>query len=406
MINKPFDEITKDDIEALIENEVAEGKTLDYKQQLHGNSDADRKEFLYDVSSFANASGGDIIYGIVEKRDEAGKNTGTPEHVRGLPDVNIDEATRRLESSIQDGISPRIPGVQIKAVYGFTHPIIILRIPKSWNSPHMVVFQSVSRFYSRNSNRKYQLDVGEIRAAFAASSELPERIREFRADRISKIQAGETPIPLENRHTILLHVIPIEAFASKLSVEMQGIGKTLPELKALDGDPGIKRFNLDGLMTYPRAYADELVSCYTQLFRDGVIEAVDTYLLEPYEEEKRKLVPIFQLEDYLAKAIHNYLDLLRALRLNPPFLVMLSLLGVKDFVLYIEGRIGSRPRPTSHEIDRDILAIPDVLIGEFGADLKEALRPVFDALWQSAGAARSFSYDEQGNWIRSQNFAR
>ena len=61
---KSLDKITESDLQELIDNGVAEGKTLDYKEKLSGNSDAEKKEFLYDVSSFANASGGNLIFGI------------------------------------------------------------------------------------------------------------------------------------------------------------------------------------------------------------------------------------------------------------------------------------------------------------------------------------------------------
>ena len=39
---------------------------------------------------------------------------------------------------------------------------IIVRVPNSLNRPHMVVFKQWSRFYSRNSAGKYQLDVHEL----------------------------------------------------------------------------------------------------------------------------------------------------------------------------------------------------------------------------------------------------
>ena len=42
----------------------AEGRTLDYKRTLPGSTDEEKREFLADVSSFANAAGGDIVYGI------------------------------------------------------------------------------------------------------------------------------------------------------------------------------------------------------------------------------------------------------------------------------------------------------------------------------------------------------
>jgi predicted HTH transcriptional regulator len=151
MLDKPFDAIQKSDVDFLIENQIIEHKQLDYKRDLPGGRDSEKIEFLADVSSFANASGGHIIYGLGEKKDEAGKNTGIPEYV-GLEGVNIDEHKLRLEQMILSGTEPRIPGIQVKPITGFNNaPVIIMRIPKSWAGPHMVTFQNCSRFYSPNS---------------------------------------------------------------------------------------------------------------------------------------------------------------------------------------------------------------------------------------------------------------
>ena len=79
MIKKDIDQITEEDLQALIDNSVLEIKTIEYKQSLPSNAESAKKEFLADVSSFANASGGDIIYGIVED-----KETGTPKSLEGL----------------------------------------------------------------------------------------------------------------------------------------------------------------------------------------------------------------------------------------------------------------------------------------------------------------------------------
>ena len=83
MINKPFDLIEKADVDALVADEVREGRTVDYKETVPGSADGEKTEFLADVSSFANASGGYIIYGIREKRDGDGKPTGIPESAKG-----------------------------------------------------------------------------------------------------------------------------------------------------------------------------------------------------------------------------------------------------------------------------------------------------------------------------------
>lgn len=106
MIQKQIDAISKSDINELIANSVNESKTLEYKQELPGNSDKDKKELLADVSSFANASGGDILYGVVAQVDEDGKTTGAPERVAPITGTTADEAKLRLEEIVRNGIAP------------------------------------------------------------------------------------------------------------------------------------------------------------------------------------------------------------------------------------------------------------------------------------------------------------
>jgi len=73
MIEKPIDKIAHHDIESLVTNQVRERRTLEYKRELPGNKDSDKNEFLADVSSFANAIGGDLLFGVDEKRDGEGQ---------------------------------------------------------------------------------------------------------------------------------------------------------------------------------------------------------------------------------------------------------------------------------------------------------------------------------------------
>ena len=78
-LEKPIDQVVEADLRTLIENQVSERKAIDYKQALPGKSDGENKEFLADVSSFANASGGHLIYGMREEggmsRDAISKRT-------------------------------------------------------------------------------------------------------------------------------------------------------------------------------------------------------------------------------------------------------------------------------------------------------------------------------------------
>ncbi|MBI4296720.1 MAG: ATP-binding protein [Chloroflexi bacterium] len=130
MIEKDINEITEQDLQFLVDNAVLEDKTLEYKQTLPNNFEADKKEFLADVSSFANASGGDLIYGIASEK-------GTPKPLVGL-DINPDQAIQWLDNIIRTGIEPRIPSISIPPPIRLKNGrvVLIIRIPRSWASPH------------------------------------------------------------------------------------------------------------------------------------------------------------------------------------------------------------------------------------------------------------------------------
>ncbi|MFZ1101582.1 MAG: ATP-binding protein, partial [Hyphomicrobiaceae bacterium] len=200
MIPKAIRDITPADLQGLIKNSVREGKTIEYKRQLPGPRDEDKREFLADASSFANASGGDLLFGL-EAKD------GAPTKLVGVDGANLDSDIQRLENLLRSGLEPRLPHCDIVAVeLGGSRSVVLLRIPQSWSAPHRVIFREHSKFYGRNSAGKYPLDVGEIRIAFTASEALGERIRRFREERLAKIVSRATPVPVvENLPTVVLH---------------------------------------------------------------------------------------------------------------------------------------------------------------------------------------------------------
>jgi len=223
MIPKPVDEITRADIDALVTAKAAERRTLDYKELLPGGTDDEKKEFLYDVTSFANASGGDLVFGVADQRGTDGKPAGVPESAVGLAMANVSVEIARLENMVQSSVAPRIiPPVQFHEVAAFPNgPVLIIRVPKSWAAPHMVTYKNATRFYSRNSTGKYPLDVYEIRSAFALLEALPDRLRTFRQGRLGSIVAGETPMPLPAGPKMILHVVLIAALASSANIDVR-----------------------------------------------------------------------------------------------------------------------------------------------------------------------------------------
>jgi predicted HTH transcriptional regulator len=209
--DKPISEINEYDLKELISLGIPESKTIEYKNDLPGNLDDEKKEFLADVSSFSNSNDGLIIYGI-EAKD------GIPIIIRGINDINEKDIIR-IDNIIRDGITPRIPGIKIhKLLLSTGLSVVIIKIPKSWISPHMVSYRGSSRFYSRHSAGKYRLDVNEIRSAFLASETITNKIKDFHIDRLNKIISNDTPIPLPDGAKVILHIIPINNFLSRESI--------------------------------------------------------------------------------------------------------------------------------------------------------------------------------------------
>lgn len=284
MVEGPLENVNAQSIERLIANGVAEGRSIEYKEALPGTTSDEKKEFLADVSSFANAAGGDIVYGVVERRDEAGKPTGIPDRADGVSATNRDAETLRIENILRDGIAPRIPGIRYRWVDGFsTGPVLVLRVPRSWTGPHMVTFQHYSRFYARNASGKYLLDVGELRDAFLRVGSLSERARGFILERLGRIGAGDLPFPLDGRHYVCVHVIPHSPFAGAVSVDLLKAANANPPVRPFHAMGGWgSRFNIDGLLVESSA-GDGANLGYLQLFRNGIIESVDSVMLRPYE---------------------------------------------------------------------------------------------------------------------------
>ncbi len=413
MIHVSLKHIDKTVIDAIIANETSESRTLDYKDRLPGENRDEKKEFLADVSAMANAAGGDIVFGIAERRVD-GKPTGIPERVAGLGGVNLDAECLRIENVLRDGIEPRINGLQLWAVHGFEGgPVLVLRVPKSFLAPHMVK-SGESRFYSRNSKGKYPLDVAEIRSAFALSESIPEKIRRFRDERVARIVAGETPVPLSDGPKTVLHLLPLTALDPTTRIEVSPLKYKSSDFAPISAHHLLSwgaRFNLDGVVVTGQTGKPLSPVSYLQLFRNGAVEAVDTTLLRSQHERESGLDPVISVspfENILIVALNRILRLRDVVEFEPPVVVMLSLVGVRGYRLVLPDRMSDsesehqvdRDRmsdsESEHQVDRDTLFLPEYVMLDFEVPADKLLQPAFDAMWQCVGYERDYLFQESG----------
>ena len=393
MITKRIDQLVYADIEDLVQRQVPEGRGLDYKRELPGRTDNDVKEFLKDVSSFANASGGHLIYGVTTKKI-AGENTSIPDEIVGLGSINEEAETLRLSQLIRDGIQPRLTSFQVQPIKGADKTVVIIHIPSSWNAPHMVA-KMTTPFYSRTSTGKHGLDATEIRYAFSMSESVGERIKAFRDERIGRILAGETPVPINPDAVVVVHCIPLEAFREKTAIELEALISASGGLHPIGVSGWDKRSNLDGVIMFSQPKGERAIG-YVQVFRNGVVESVNAEVLSVNGETK--LIPITYFENKIVEHCNQIVALLHKLDLDSPRVVFISLLNVQGYRLPSEHGC----RPYGYPIDRKHLLLPDVLINDVSTPAEIFLKSSFDLIWQACGNKRSPHYDKDGNWLGQQ----
>lgn len=381
--DKDLNQIQKEDLESLIINKVEEAKLVEYKSALNIETDPDKEKFLANVSSFANASGGHILFGLKEEK-------GVPVELCGVQVSDVDQLKLRLEQIIRDGVEPRIFGINIVSVsVNDGKSVLIIRIPQSWNTPHKVKRKG-SGFYSRNSAGKYQLDITELRSAFLATETVADRINNFRADRVSRILSNDGPVSLLPNAKTVLHIIPFCSFTPGYVMDLRNVRDENIYLFPLYAAGSNSRYNCDGYMTYHSSEASNSpCNSYLQLFRNGIIETADSVMLTPFDEKKT----ISQTSEVnLLKELKAFILTLRRLGVQPPIAIMLTLLSVRGYI--IEGS-GYRRR---HPVDRDHLLAPGVILNDYRDDLTQTMKPAFDMIWNSSGWEQSMNYDEDGKW--------
>jgi hypothetical protein len=391
MIPKPWSDITGAELEQLVATGTPETATLDYKAELPGLKDEDKREFLYDISSLANTHGGDVVFGVAERVENKVK-TGVPEGIVGTIDAHMRDAEElRLTQLLLSGVDPRIDGIRMKWI---PYPseqkqTLVVRVPRSYGSPHMVIAHGANRFYGRSGSGKYQMDVRQLRAAFDLSGDLASRLRSFRSERITLIETQTVGVPLPGARRIVLHIVPLSSFDTGAAINLTEKPVGL-RLLYHGVEPEHWHYNVDGyVVSHPNAG-------YTQLFRNGRLESVDARgLVDPNSMG----LPSTVIEDNIIKSSFANIQVMERSGARPPYYLGLTLLGMNSV------RWSTRNLTTAEEFgrkpsfDRNMIVLPDVMIDPSQKPWSTQMRPLIDLLWQAAGRPGSENYAESGVWL-------
>jgi hypothetical protein len=395
-----LEQIDQSQLQRLIDEPVSESRDIEYKRDTYGNADRDHGEYLADVSSFANTAGGEIIIGMIAQ-------AGIPTGFNPLQ-IDADAEILRLENIARSGLQPRIFGLAARAV-----PIagggsaLVVRIPRSFNQPHRIVRQGTGhhRFWARSSAGKYEPNVDELRLLFTRAPQLADHIRDFRFDRVAKIAANDAPVALASKHAMIVHVAPLSAFEGGQAFQLdinQHPQQFYIAFPPIGAQVGHFRINLDGCLVLSNVRADGTTHrAYVQIFRNGIVEAVDSsFLMGDGSPQNPLRLTSLRTEARIVQSSHIYLQALQARGAVPPYIVLVSLVGVKG-IPYSFAMGNALFEDEAGVLDRDQFHFSEMIVEDIPFDRYEyakLVRPLLDQTANAAGRATSPSFDHNGQF--------
>lgn len=176
--------LTEETLRKFLSLGIPEGLYLDYKEGLSGTSEKDAKrEFLKDITAFANAAGGHLFLGVKEPSE--GVSVGS--QLVGLD--NGDAVAQDLERLASTSIDPRIPGLRfVRVPLPNGRSCVAIHISPSLSRPHMVNYTGHRSFYVRHSESSFPMTTHEVREAVLTSSSAEARARLFVERRLLEVR--------------------------------------------------------------------------------------------------------------------------------------------------------------------------------------------------------------------------
>lgn len=195
----PLEQVTAAHVSGLVDGGVQEDFDLDFKAQMYGTSDSDKRDLASDVAAMANSAGGVIVLGVEEN-----------EHAQAsaAPGIAISDELERRILQVTAAVSPA-PGVAVRRLAideaDPAHGFALILVPRSLAGPHAVVVNASSlRYPVRHGTTTRYLSAPEVAAAHRhrllseaeqprRATEVEKQAQELLADGDAWVQVSVTP---------------------------------------------------------------------------------------------------------------------------------------------------------------------------------------------------------------------
>ena len=159
LLGAPLAKVDAAAIGTLVGGSVHEDSDLEFKQQLYGNRDEDKRDLAGDVAALANAVGGVLVLGIEEANGAATKlHTVALTHAEEL-------RMRQIITSLVAPV-PRYSLYNVEETAGSGTGFYLIAVPQSADRPHAVRVGDGLRYPRRDGARIRWLSESEVADAY------------------------------------------------------------------------------------------------------------------------------------------------------------------------------------------------------------------------------------------------
>lgn len=266
-----------------VEDGHHESSFLDFKLQSYSDS----KEWLKDVTAFANSRGGRIILGIEE--DEHGRAS----KLVGLSTDKLDIEIQRLQNWLREHSDPDVSGA-VKILPEIDHEgkkFLVIEISESDLAPHRLNVSSQKydrHVYVRKGRDNVPVGMLEIRDMIRDTQRTPRLISEFISERQKELVIAS---PLGRRETryLLFHICPSQGFGSRNLVDWALQRKTEVSWSSDLGWTPI-RSNASGAIAHQDTRNQRGHGSYCQLFYNSCTELLFNDLIVVENETEAGII--------------------------------------------------------------------------------------------------------------------
>lgn len=383
---RPLRDITEADIRRLIDSGLEEHLQLEYKSALYEDNDRGRREFLLDVCMFANASGGILIIGIPERRDDQGQPTGVPdpEGVLGLDVPNPEVVLNAYDARVMEAIEERLPLEATSINVGNGRRLLAMRVPNSASKPHSVRHQGHIYFPSRRERQRYHLTVREIKEQVMRTASRLQQAEEALTDSFLGVpRTGDVPY-------LIIGLVPVFFEDFLVDVRNENVRQVVTIFARWPGAHYINPvYAFEGIERRGGQFEHTV-----RFWRNGLLNVSQQLPLIPAQGDHRfgaSAVDIL-LRQFVSMARLAY----EAAGIGAPYILGMMLRIQRPLIgVYPAGGWGEEHSPPVQARDYHF---PFMQIDDLSA-IDSIIRPLCDQLHQMFGQDGSPNFNAEGVWI-------